>query len=142
MLDSESSSFTPSNTGSRGQIVSFDLSDISCPLLSWSLLSWSLLEQDTTLIHREKKAHVTKLSLYVVRVQKKCAPGLPENRRRTIGSFRFLPPDQKQEGEHGQVCQSLQPQQETAIHMQVGALPSSSSSLDNVTRKLVVLGIH
>lgn len=59
--------------------------------------------------------------LYFTRGQKKCSPGLPEDRRGTVACCvsRFIPPDQKQEGEHGQVRQSLQPQPETALHVQV-----------------------
>lgn len=67
---------------------------------------------------------LTNVLFYPVRGQKKCAPGLPEKRRRAIGrrASRFLPPDQKQEGEHGQVCQGLQPQQDTSVYVQVRAI--------------------
>lgn len=59
-----------------------------------------------------------------IRGQEKCAPGLSEDRRSTTGCRvpGFLPPDQNEEAEHGQVCQSLQPQQETSFHLQVRLL--------------------
>lgn len=90
------------------QMVSFDPSDSS----------WK------PQIRKENPDMLTNVLLYPVRGQKKCAPGLPEDRRRPIGcrASRFLPPDQEQEGEHGQVCQSLQPQGETAVHVQVRAI--------------------
>lgn len=105
----------------RGHLCSangFRLSWVTAPVLPLRLL-----KKNTPLINNWNK-NVTSMSLCFVRVQKKCAPGLPENRPYTIGYSRFLPSDQNQEGEHGQVCQSLQPQQETAVHMQVGAFSS------------------
>lgn len=72
-----------------------------------------------------------------IRGQEKCAPGLPEDGWCAAGRHvpRFVPPDQKQEAEHGQVCQSLQPQQETPLPLQVRLSHSG-----NTTQRATVRG--
>lgn len=58
------------------------------------------------------------------RGEKKCTPGLPEDRRYATGwrNSWFFPRDQNQEGQHGEMCQSLQSQQKTPLQLQVSLL--------------------